>query len=51
MKAQQTTSSTEHPIVIRRVIPASAVRRLRGDIARHKKAKKALRRMPKEKDG
>jgi len=50
MNTKQNTKSTERPIVIRRVILASAVHRFHGDIARHKKAKKALRRMPKEKD-
>ena len=48
MNAQKTINSTERAIVIRRVIPASAFRRLRGDIARQKKAKKTLRRMKKE---
>jgi len=35
---------------VRRVISASVVRRLHSDIARHKKSKKVLRRMKKEKD-
>jgi len=37
-------------VVVQRVITASAVRRLRSDIGRHRKAKKALRRMKKETD-
>ena len=48
MKAQQTHHSSEPSIVVHRVIPAAVVRRLHNDIARHKKAKKALRRMKKE---
>ncbi len=50
MNAQSTTNSTERATVVRRVIPASAFRRLYGDIARQKKAKKALRRMRKERN-
>ena len=48
MKAQQTHHSSEPSIVVHRVIPAAVVRRLHNDIVRHKKAKKALRRMKKE---
>jgi hypothetical protein len=50
MNAQPTINSTKRATVIRRVIPASAFRRLYGDIARQKKAKKALRRMRKERN-
>jgi hypothetical protein len=50
MNARSTTNSTECATVVRRVIPASAFRRLYGDIARQKKAKKALRRMRKERN-
>jgi len=42
----KTTSNTR--VVTRIIITASAVRRLRSDIARHKKSKKTLRRMKKE---
>ena len=45
MKAEQNPNSFGRSIVVHRVIPASVVRRLRSDIARQKKAKKALRRM------
>jgi len=48
MKAQQTHLSSEPSIVIHRVIPAAVVGRLHKDINRHKKARKALRRMKKE---
>ncbi len=50
MNARSTIHPTERATVIHRVIPASAFRRLYGDIARHKKAKKALRRMRKERN-
>jgi len=41
-------SNTATIVVIHRIITASAVRRLRSDTARHKKSKKALRRMRQE---
>jgi hypothetical protein len=47
---QQSLNPMEHAITIRRVIPASAYRRLNSDIARQKKSKKALRRMRKERN-
>jgi len=44
------TIKTATNVVTRRIITASAVRRLHSDIARHKKSKKALPRMKKERD-
>lgn len=48
MSTKQSSPVADRTVVIRRVIPASALRRLRSDFARQKKAKKALRRMRKE---
>jgi hypothetical protein len=39
---------SEHPISVHRVIPASVIRRFRGDIARQKKSKKTPRHKNKE---
>jgi len=50
MNIQQTPTSRANTVIVRRVITASAVRRLYSDNARLKKAKKALRRMKREKD-
>ena len=47
---QQTPNASERVVVVHRVIPASAFRRWKGDIARQKKNKKALRRMRKERN-
>jgi hypothetical protein len=47
---QQTPNSGERVVAIHRVIPASAFRRWKGDIARQKKNKKALHRMRKERN-
>ena len=45
---QPPCSSSERPITMHRVIPASVIRRFRSDIARQKKSKKSPRRMKKE---
>jgi len=50
MNTTQNPTSSGTPVIVWRVITASAVRRLRSDIARNKKAKKVLRRMKKEMD-
>ena len=39
---------SEHPTKVHRVIPASVIRRFRGDIARQMKSKKTPRHMKKE---
>ena len=50
MNTQRTSTSNETTVIVRRVITASAIRRLRSDIARNNKAKKTLRRMKTEMD-
>ena len=50
MNARSTIHPTERATVIRRIVPASAFRRLRSDIARQKQSRKALRRMRKERN-
>ncbi len=50
MNARSTTHPTERATVIRRIVPASAFRRLRSDMARQKQSRKALRRMRKERN-
>ena len=45
---QTPRNPSDQPITVRRVIPASVIRRFRGDIARQKKSKKSPRRMKKE---
>ena len=50
MNTQQPPTSKGNTVIVRRVVTASAVRRLRSDIARNKKTKKVLRRMKKEAD-
>jgi len=50
MNTKQIHHISESTIIVRRVIAASAVRRLHSDITRHKKSKKVLHRMKKETD-
>ena len=50
MNNKPTPHMSGSTVVVQRVITASAVRRLHGDIARQKKSKKALRRMQKDTD-
>ena len=45
---QPPRNSSERPITMHRVIPASVIRRFRSDLARQKKSKKIPRRMQKE---
>ena len=45
---QPPRSSSERPITVHRVIPASVIRRFRGDVARQKKSNKTPRRIKKE---
>ena len=50
MNTERSTQSTTDMVLVRRVITASAVRKINSDNARLKKTKKALHRMKKEKD-
>jgi hypothetical protein len=50
MNTKQKTKSADSSLVIRRVITASAFRKIHSSNTRLKKARKALRRMKKEKD-
>lgn len=50
MNNKQILNSSGSTVMVRRVIAASAFRRLHSDIARQKKSKKVLRRMKKETD-
>ena len=50
MNNKQIPNNSGSNVLVRRVIAASAFRRLHSDMARHKKSKKVLRRMKKETD-
>lgn len=50
MNTKQNRNSSGSTFPVRRVIAASAYRRLHSDMARDKKSKKILRRMKKDKD-